>query len=121
MTRVRALDVNHDWTFGKGRNNYLRDQAAVMQSIDTRLSCFLGDCFFDLGAGIDWYTYLGSKDQLPLALAIQATIQNTAYVTGTVQTRVFLTSARAFNVQYTVQTTYSRATGVFGFNTSVFE
>ncbi len=36
--RVRALDVNGDFTYGKGQNDYLTGNAAVGQSIKTRLS-----------------------------------------------------------------------------------
>lgn len=50
---VRALDINGDWTFGQGKGNYLTNQAAIAQNVQTRLLSFLGDCFFDPTAGIN--------------------------------------------------------------------
>lgn len=115
--KVRALDSNGDWTFGKGQNDYLSGNRAVSQKIKTRLMSFLGDCFFDLGAGVDWFTYLGSKDQLALNLAISAVILNTTDVTGIQQLSAVLEpSNRKFTVQYRVQTVYSVLTGNFEFD-----
>ncbi len=114
--RVRALDVDHDWTFGKGRNDYLVNNKAVTQNIDTRLNSFLGDCFFDLGAGIDWFNLLGAKDQLALNLAISAVILNTQEVTGILQLSIVLSVTRRLTVQYRVQTSYSTAAATFVFD-----
>jgi hypothetical protein len=115
--RVRALDSDHDWTFGKGQNNYFRNNLAVVQNIDTRLQSFLGDCFFDTGAGIDWFTLLGAKDQLSLTLSISSTILNTADVTGLEELSVELSeTTRRLTCQYKVQTIYSQASGVFQFD-----
>lgn len=103
---VRALDIDHDWTFGKSQNDYLRNKSAVIQNIDTRLNEFLGDCFFNNGAGIDWFNLLGAKDQAALKLAITTVILNTAEVVGLLQLSSNLNDIRNLNVQYTVQTTY---------------
>lgn len=117
--RVRALNQNHDWTFGKGQNDYLRSNAAIAQNINTRLSSFLGNCFFDLGAGIDWFNLLGAKDQTALNLAISSVILNTTEVTGILQLSVGLNAARDFTVQYRVQTVYSAASSTFVFDSTV--
>jgi hypothetical protein len=117
--RVRALDATHDWTFGKGVNDYKRDLAAVIQNINTRLNSYLGDCFFDLGAGIDWFNFIGSKDQLGLNLAISAIILNTPEVTGLMQMSLTLNAARNFEVQYVVQTTYSTSAASFVLDNTV--
>jgi hypothetical protein len=71
MTRVRQIDDDGDWLFGKGQNDYVRANTSVVQNINTRLGSFLGDCFFDLGAGIDWFNLLGTKDQVALNLSIR--------------------------------------------------
>ncbi len=106
--RVRALDANKDWTFGQGQNNFFSNNAAIVQNIRTRLLMFLGDCFFDLGAGIDWINLLGSKNQVALNLAISTTILNTENVVGIRQlTTDFNSNTRNFSVSYTVQTVYS--------------
>ncbi len=114
--RVRTLDVSHDWLFGKGQNDYLRDNKAIAQNINTRLNAFLGDCFFDLASGIDWFNLLGAKDQTALSLAISATILNTEGVTGILQLSIFLDVARNLTVKYDAQTVYSRTANRFQFN-----
>lgn len=104
---VRALDSTGDWTYGQGTNNYLSGNAAVAQTIRTRLNSFLGDCFFDLGAGINWFSFLGSKNELGLNLAVSAVILNTANVISLTQLSINLNSNRLCTIAYTVQTTYS--------------
>jgi hypothetical protein len=64
----RRLDENDDWTFGKGKNNFLKDLNAVKLDIKTRLSFWVGDCFFSSTEGVDYNNYLdvGTKDFLDL-------------------------------------------------------
>lgn len=109
MSLVRALDTNGDWMYGQSLNDYLTANAAVAQNIQTRLNSFLGDCFFDLGAGINWIGFLGGKNELGLNLAVSAVILNTANVTSLVQLSITLNSQRQVSISYTVQTTYSTA------------
>lgn len=104
---VRALNSSGDWTYGAGLNNYLSAKAAVAQAIGTRLSSFLGDCFFATNAGIDWFNLLGGKNQLALQLAISATILNTQSQGQQVVVKVTSLSVnlndttRLFSVSYT--------------------
>lgn len=107
---VRALDNVGDWTFGSGRNNYKSGIDAVAQNVQTRLSSFLGDCFFALSAGIDWFDLLGSKDQLALNLAVSATILNTDNVTGIVSLSTNLSVNRNITLRYVVDTNVGRIT-----------
>ncbi len=102
---VRALNGVGDWEFGKGKNDYKRDINAVQQSIKTRLMSFLGDCFFDTTAGIDWFNLLGGKDQLALELAISSVILNTEMVTGLLQLALTVSPSRRMTLTYRVQTT----------------
>lgn len=119
--RVRALDSTGDWTYGQGQNNYLVDLPAVSQNIQTRVLSFLGDCFFDLSAGIDWFTFLGSKNEIALNLAIAAVILNTTYVTGLAQLSIDLDhDTRVFSVTYRVQTGYSTLNGAFQYSLNGF-
>lgn len=116
---VRAITSSGDWTFGKGKNNYLSATPAIAQLINTRLNSFLGNCFFDLGAGIDWWNLLGSKDQTGLNLTIATTILNTTLVTGILQLSATLDVHRKFTVSYVVQTALSTVQSTFVFDTSV--
>lgn len=114
--RVRSLDIDHDWTFGKGQNNYLRDRIACIQNINTRLYEFLGDCFFNNDAGINWFELLGAKDQVSLNLSISAVILNTPDVTGIKQLTAVINSIRDFQVSYEVATSYGTAAETFVFD-----
>lgn len=105
---VRALDGTHDWTFGKGKNDYLTFNKAIGQNIDTRLFSFLGDCYFDIQAGIDWFNLIGSKNVVGLNLAVSAVILNTENVTGLLQLLLDLNrQTRKLTIQYEVTTAYT--------------
>lgn len=119
MALVRALDTNKDWMFGQGLSDYISYNQAIAQNINTRLSSFLGNCFFDLGAGIDWFNLLGSKNQVALNLAISTTILNTQQVTGILQLSVVLDSRRNLTVTYSAQTVYSSTSSSFTFDSSI--
>ncbi len=121
--RIRALTATGDWTYGKGQNDYNTGQAAAAELIQSRLLSFLGDCFFDTGAGIDWFGYLGGKDELSLNLAVSATILNTPdqngnqIVTGLQQVSVVLNRAtRNLAIQYQAITVFSVVTGAFTYD-----
>lgn len=60
--QVRQLDDNQDWMFGYGKANYLKDNDAILQNVQTRLKSFKNDWFLDLDANIDWFNILGQKD-----------------------------------------------------------
>ena len=61
--KFRALDGTWDWKFGKGVGSYSTESMAIAYDVKSKILSWLGDCFFDETAGIDWYNILGSKDQ----------------------------------------------------------
>lgn len=61
---VRALDINFDWTFGRGLSNYKVEKEAIMQSIQTRLKSWKGDCFFALDDCVDYENYLDKNTKI---------------------------------------------------------
>lgn len=105
---VRALDTDGDWIFGKGRNDYLSGNAAVTQSISTRLKMFLGDCFFSLNTGIDWFNLLGAKNELALQLSVASTILNTKNVVKLIQLSAVLDRDRLETLTYRVETSFQQ-------------
>lgn len=113
---VRALNGVGDWEFGKGKNDYKRDINAVKQNIKTRLMSFLGDCFFDITAGVDWFTLLGGKDPLALELAVSTVILNTQMVTGLLQLNVTVSPSRTMSLTYRVQTTLGETGDTFQYD-----
>lgn len=107
---VRVLTAAHDWTMGNGSAGYLQGNAAVAQQVNCRLLQILGECFWDAGAGIAWFQWLGSNNPLGLALAIQTVIRNSINVTGLVMpTPVFTVNAatRAFTIGWTATTVFT--------------
>lgn len=113
---VRRIDVDGDWTFGRGKGDYLVANSAVAQNVATRLRSFLGDCFFETGAGIDWFNLLGEKDQTSLNLAIAAVILNTQNVLKLQRLAVSLSTTRAITIQYQVLTSYSSVAAALQFS-----
>jgi len=115
--RVRALDINGDWTFGKGQNDYKTGLDALIQEIQTKVLCFLGDCFFDLATGLDWFSLLGGKDQVALNLAVSARILNVEGVTGVKNVSVNLEStSRNITVTYQVQSVFGPVNETFQYD-----
>lgn len=55
--KVRALDGNHDWCFGRGMVNYLTGSKAIAQSVKTRLLMLKNDWFLGMDDGIAWFDY----------------------------------------------------------------
>lgn len=104
----RALDDNHDWMWGKGKSDFLTVNAAIGANIKTRLLSWVGDCFFDQNAGIDWWNRLGSKNQRALLeLDLKRVILQSEGVTGIVSFDTNLTGRR-FTASYVVSTVYSK-------------
>ena len=55
--RVRRVDKNHDWTFGRGLNNYANGSEAIWLSVKMILLSVRNDWFLDLDHGINWFEY----------------------------------------------------------------
>jgi hypothetical protein len=80
---IRSLDTLGDWTFGKGKTNYLSNNLAIAENILTRLYSFLNDAFWDTGAGIDWTRLLGTPGtKAEILLSCRAVILQSYGVTA---------------------------------------
>lgn len=110
--KTRGIDSTGDWLFGKGINDYKRNNNAVAQMIQTRLKSFIGDCFFALNDGIDWWNLLGSKNEVALTLAIGAIILKTEGVVSLNNLMTRIDSFRQFTLSYDVTTIYSSTLNV---------
>ena len=55
--RVRKVDKNHDWAFGRGLSDYAVGSEAIYQSVKMILLSVKNDWFLDLEHGIDWFDY----------------------------------------------------------------
>ena len=103
---VRATDSDGDFIFGSGKNNYRKGNAAIAQLIRSNLLMFLGECFFDIYAGLDWFNLLGNKNQLALEIAVNATILNTYGVTSVTKLSAVLSASRNLTITYTCSTIF---------------
>lgn len=103
---VRSVDSDNDWNFGKGKNDYKRDKDALAQVIKTTLQNFLGDCFFAVSDGMDWWNLLGSKRREELELNVATTILNIPEVTELIEVSSVLDENRAIRLQYSCNSIY---------------
>jgi len=60
--KTRTVDSNWDWNFGHGLQDYCSGALSVAYSTKMKALSWLGDCFFDANAGVDWKNILGSKN-----------------------------------------------------------
>lgn len=108
--KVRAIDINNDWTFGRGLQDYKLNDRAVAQNVKTRLQSFYRDCFFDLDAGIDWFNVLGRGTENFLLLAVRKVISTTENVVGINKVEVnYDRYTRHIAIYYDIQTIYSKS------------
>ncbi len=105
---IRNLDATGDWTFGKGASNYARNERAVNLNLQTRLKSWVGNCFFDLPAGIDWRTRLDKNQEQNLLDDLRTLILQSYGVVGINSMDAnFNETTRALRVRYDIQTIYS--------------
>lgn len=106
---IRALTTSGDWQFGQGTESYNFNAAAVAENIQTRILSFLGNCWWDTNAGIDWFTYFGSPGkQQQTVLSVQAVILASYGVTKVNSVTLNLNDfTRAAVLTYNINSIYS--------------
>lgn len=105
--KIRNVDKNWDWTFGKSNSNYTVDENSIILDIQMKIKEWQNDCFFALNHGIDWRTRLGSKNQKQ---KLDNDIFNVAKsVEGVVRISNFqsLVNDRSYRATFNVYTIYS--------------
>lgn len=105
----RNLTKEHDWTFGAGKNNYVNENQEIALDLETRVLSFLGNCFFAVNEGIDWFNLLDYGYQERLENAVQETIKNTPGVTGINSVDAITGTNRQIIITYDIQTIYSNS------------
>lgn len=111
--KVRAIDANNDWTFGKGKSNYKTGRNACAQNIKTALQCLINDCFFATTEGIDWFNRLGGKNIIQTKLDVAATIIKVPDVTSIEEISANIDVKRNISIQYAVNSIYGRISNTF--------
>lgn len=106
----RALDSTGDWQFGAGLQSYFVDERAINADIATALKVFLGECFFALDAGVDWWNLIGGKDEQGIILQCRTVISQREGVVRINSVVANLDRAtRKMSVMYNVDTIYSQS------------
>lgn len=110
--RYRALDLNGDYTFGRGRSEFLENTPeAVAQAVQTRLRLITGEWFLDQEEGTPYPTkILGYNTATTFDQAIQERILGTAGVD-----RIVSYSSVVENRNLTVTATISTIYGPVNF------
>jgi hypothetical protein len=81
---TRALTPAGDFTYGNGLQNYLRGEAAVEQNIVTTVNSWVGDSYWAVYFGVDWYNRLDVGQQDHLVQEIKQVIAGCYGVVGIV-------------------------------------
>lgn len=108
--KMRNLTADGDWTFGKGLQDYVQKNSEIALDISTYLKLWVGNCFWNLQAGINWTQYLDKNQGAQLLAAVQAAILARVGVTGINQLSVNLDPiSRQITIEYNVQTVYTQS------------
>ena len=106
---VRKLDDSHDWTFGKGKENYSYDEPAIAQNIQTRLLSWFNDCFFGMQDGVDWSAYFEKGQANNMVQAIKSEILSSYGVIAVNSVEASLDASRKITISYNIDTIFSQA------------
>lgn len=110
--KVRAIDKNGDWDFGRGRQSYKQDLDAVMQLNVTHIRSWYLNCFFDMLAGIDWKNLLGGKQT---GSKIRDSVRNELLkidgVNSVLNVSTSINEDREIKIHYTESTIYGTIQG----------
>lgn len=108
--KFRAIDASNDWAFGSGVQSYLTGEAAIEADIKTALLVFLGECFFALKAGVDWWNLTGGKNPAAQAGIILQCRTVILGINGVVSVNSVTPTlvGRVLTIAYSVNTVFSK-------------
>jgi hypothetical protein len=115
MTVTTRRLVDWDMTFGHGAVDYLVDDPAIGQNIQTRLLLFLGEWFLDVTDGTPWGSVLDIKpmDSRAVETVIRQRVLDTDGVTDiTAYSFLFDPVSRKATISITVATVNSTVVSV---------
>lgn len=99
--RVRTLDKNWDWNFGRSRQDYAQSSLSSAYDVKQKALCWYEDCFFDMLSGIDYKNLLGEKGgkenidmSLKKIVAIQPDIIELVFFESSVVNRKYTATIR---------------------------
>lgn len=105
---IRATTSTNDWVFGNGLNSYFFNEAAIEANVRTKLLEWVGNCPFNLPAGIDWKNRLDHGQQANLVVEVkQLVLQCYGVVSILAFQADFNGTTRFESITMTLQTIYS--------------
>jgi len=104
--KIRSIDENNDWNFGKGIESYKKDSEALKQNIKTKILEWKGDCFFANNNGIDWINRLEKNQQNNLIFELKSLILKIEGVVELVEINSNFKN-RVLTISYKIRTIYS--------------
>lgn len=105
---IRSTTKTNDWLFGKGLQDYFFNEAAIEANIRTKLLEWVGNCYFNLTAGIDWRNRLDYGQQQALIVEIkQLVLQCYGVLQILAFNANFNNTTRFDSITMTIQTIYS--------------
>lgn len=110
MPAFRALDENNDWTFGRGLQNYARDNQAILIDLETYLQTYFTECFFNNDFGLPWFNLIGSKNPEAVVLEVKKGITSIEGITNVADVSLTFNEnqKRKLKIQYIVDTIYTK-------------
>jgi len=98
--RVRRITADGDWSFGKGRADYVNSSKAIRQNVVTRLRSFTDDWFLDITNGLPWIELLGNRNtENQIIAAVEKTVLETEGVRLIERLRLVRGANRTANIE----------------------
>lgn len=109
--RVRSLSSTGDFTFGRGKANYITSKKAINQTVATRLKSFKNDNPLAMDSNIDWIDLLGRQGTEDTILReIERVIIQTEGVLRVTNIEVVKTANRVQSLSVSYDTIYDNET-----------
>ena len=109
--RIRRLDSNNDWMFGRGTSNYALNDEAIKQNVASRLRSFKNDWLLDTDKNIDWLTILGQlNNEDTIRNEVQRVTLATEGVTEVVSIDIITDTNRHADISIVFNTVFSDLT-----------
>lgn len=110
--RVSRITPDGDWTFGRGKADYIANTEAIRQNVVTRLRSFKNDWYADVNHGIEWFGLLGNRaNQKSILAAIEDTVLNTDGVSTITKLRILhIDSDRKATIELSFTTIFQQST-----------
>lgn len=99
--KVRTLDSNWDFKFGRSKQDYAVDSLGCAYDVKQKIQCWYEDCFFDMTTGIDYKNLLGEKggkeeldNAIKKILLVEPDITEISYFDSSVSGRTYSATIR---------------------------